>query len=82
MASALSGALGKRVDYIDVSPDGHHSNLVKAGMSVAYADAEISLDAALAEGFGSAVSDAVPNILGRTARDFEHFAADHAGDFR
>jgi len=81
MAGTLSRATGRSVEYVAISLEEHRARLVAAGMPEAYADAEVSLDGALARGFGSAPSDAVPTVLGRPARDFESFAADHRAAF-
>ena len=82
MAEILSAATGRTVRYVAISLAEHHARLVAAGMPAAYADAEVSLDGALANGFGHETSDAVSAVLGRSARTFEAFASDHAAAFR
>ena len=82
IADAVSNAAGRRVDYVDVTPRQWKKEWLAAGMPGWLADDFLVLYGAYRQGYGAAVSPAVPDVTGRPARSFRDFVRDHAARFR
>jgi uncharacterized protein YbjT (DUF2867 family) len=80
IAAALTRALGRPVRFIDVAPDAFAAAL--AGVVPAWQlDGLVEDYAHYAAGEARAVTTAVPDVLGRPARDIDAFARDYAAAF-
>ncbi|MGO3327201.1 NmrA family NAD(P)-binding protein [Gordonia sp. (in: high G+C Gram-positive bacteria)] len=81
LANRLATATGQKVSFDDVDPRRFEELL--AGVLPAWQVAGVLEDYAhYARGEAADVSPAVPDLLGRPARGFNAFAADHADSFR
>ncbi len=80
MADQLSVAVGSAVEYVDLSPDQYAIELAKSGMPewLATEFADIYGRGFYREGGGSRITETLPQLLGRPARTFSTFAAEHA----
>jgi uncharacterized protein YbjT (DUF2867 family) len=80
-ARLIGEAVGRPVRFEEVDPEQARENWVASGLPPAFADAALDYHATLVaapEPFTTAVAD----LLGRPAKSFAQWAADHADDFR
>jgi len=82
MAKRLSDALGWKVEYRDVPPDGFRAGLGEAGLPSWLADAIAALYADFRRGNGARTTDVVSRVTRTPPRPLETFARDHAAVFR
>jgi uncharacterized protein YbjT (DUF2867 family) len=82
MADAISQAIGRRVDYVHVPPEYARKQMLAEGLPRWLAEDMLVLFASIREGYGAAVTDAVPKLTGQKPRTFQRFARDHAQAFR
>jgi uncharacterized protein YbjT (DUF2867 family) len=80
-ASALSAAIGRRVDFVDVPGEGFKQGLAEAGMPTFVAEQLAKIFEQLRQGVATQVTDAVESLTGRRPRDFTSFARVHAPVF-
>lgn len=74
MAAELSRAMGRTVQYVPISFDDFHAEIMKAsGEMIANVITDIARETL--DGRNSNVADGVQRALGRTPRDFSDFAA-------
>jgi uncharacterized protein YbjT (DUF2867 family) len=83
MARRLSAALGREIEYVNLSVEGRAAQLEAAGIPDWMAR---EFSAIYGEGFygaggGATTTDTIERLLGRAPRTFDDFARDHAGAF-
>lgn len=82
MADAIAQAIGRKVAYVHVPPEYAKKQMLAEGVPPWLAEDMLVLLAAIREGYGAAISDAVVRVTGRKGRTFHQFARDHAATFR
>jgi uncharacterized protein YbjT (DUF2867 family) len=81
VAAVLSKLLGRTITYQELSFDENKDAMIRAGVPEAIAQMNAQAFSMAAEGDGEWVTDDVSSLLGRPARSFDQFAADHATAF-
>ena len=81
VAAVLSQLLGRTITYTELSFEENRDAMIRAGIPAPVAEMNAQAFALTAEGDAEWVTDEVPAVLGRPARSFEQFAADHATAF-
>ncbi|MGP0059050.1 MAG: SDR family oxidoreductase [Beijerinckiaceae bacterium] len=82
IAESIGRAIGKTVTYVQVPMEKARQTMLGFGMAPAVVDGLLELFAMQAAGYVKTVSPDIETLLGRKARDFATFAADHAAAFR
>lgn len=73
VADILSGAMGRRVDYLPISFEDFHAEL-EATIGTVFADIVTSIARETFDGRNAKIGDGVQRAIGRTPRDFTEFA--------
>ncbi len=81
VAAALSKALGKQVNYVNVPLEAAREGMIGMGMSEWFADAMGEYFQAFSAGYGDFTTPDVENVTGHPARSYETFARDFAQAF-
>jgi uncharacterized protein YbjT (DUF2867 family) len=81
VAAILSKLLGRAVTYRELTFQENKDAMIRAGVPETIAQQNAQAFSLTADGDAAWVTDDIPVILGRPARSFEHFAADHADAF-
>jgi uncharacterized protein YbjT (DUF2867 family) len=81
VAVVLSKLLGRTITYRELSFDQDRDTMIRAGVPEPIAEMNALAFSMIADGDAEWVTDDVPSLLGRPARSFEQFAADHASAF-
>jgi uncharacterized protein YbjT (DUF2867 family) len=81
VAEVLSKLLGRPITYTELSLDENRDAMIQAGVPAPIAEMNALAFALTAGGDAEWVTNDVTSILGRPARSFEQFAADHAPAF-
>jgi uncharacterized protein YbjT (DUF2867 family) len=81
VAAVLSDLLGRAVTYAELSFEENRDAMIRAGVPAPVAEMNAQAFSLTADGDAEWVTDDVPAILGRPARSFGQFAADHATAF-
>ena len=81
VAAALSKLLGRTITYRELTFEENKDAMVRAGVPEPIAEMNAQAFSLAASGDAEWVTDDIPSILGRPARSFEQFAADHAAAF-
>ena len=81
VAEVLSKLLGRTITYTELSFDENKNAMIRAGVPAPIAEMNAQAFALTADGDAEWVTSDVAHILGRPARSFEQFAADHAAAF-
>jgi uncharacterized protein YbjT (DUF2867 family) len=81
VADTLSGLLGRTITYRERSFDEDRNAMAAAGVPEPVAEMNAQAFSLIADGDAEWVTDDVPSLLGRPARSFAQFAADHASAF-
>ena len=81
VASGLSKALGKEVNYVDVPPEASREALAGMGIDDWTVEALHQYFKIFSENWGDFTTDEVEKLTGHPARSYEQFAADFAGVF-
>jgi uncharacterized protein YbjT (DUF2867 family) len=81
VAAILSKLLGRTVTYRELTLEENKDAMIRAGVPEPVAQQNAQAFSLTAAGDAEWLSDDVPAILGRPARSFEQFAADHAAAF-
>ena len=84
MADRLSRALGREIEYVDLSNDLYEQHLLETGLPEWLAREFVVI---YGRGFypesrGNYVTDTVERLTGRAPRTFDHFARDYAAAFQ
>lgn len=82
VAEKVSKAAGKKITYVDLSPDQWKQGLVGAGIPGAYADALLDLHAFYKRGGASKIEGEVKRVTGREPIRFDQFVKENAAAFR
>lgn len=82
IASKLSAAIGKPVNYVDIPIDALRAGATSSGMPDFYVDALVDLEKYYLAGKAAQLSGNVEKVTGRKPRNFDDFARDYAGAFR
>jgi len=78
IASQISEASGRRIQYIDVPEEAMREGMLASGMPEGMVDFLLDLHAAYKAGEMSGVTDTVRELTSRPARTFQEFVRDHA----
>lgn len=81
LAAVLSNLLGRTITYRELTLEENKEAMVLAGVPEPIAQQNAQAFALTADGDAEWVTGDVPDILGRPARSFRQFAADHAAAF-
>jgi uncharacterized protein YbjT (DUF2867 family) len=81
VAAVLSNLLGRTITYRELTFAENKDAMIRAGVPEQVAEMNAQAFALTADGDAEWVTDDVPSVLGRPARSFERFAADHAAAF-
>jgi uncharacterized protein YbjT (DUF2867 family) len=81
IAAVLSELLGRTITYAEISFDENRDAMIRAGLPAPVAEMNAQAFSLTADGDAEWVTNDVPAILGRPARSFKQFAADHATAF-
>jgi uncharacterized protein YbjT (DUF2867 family) len=81
VAAVLSKLLGRTITYRELSFDENKDAMIRAGVPETIAEMNAQAFSMTAEGDAEWITGDVPSLLGRPARSFEQFAADHAAAF-
>jgi uncharacterized protein YbjT (DUF2867 family) len=81
VAAVLSRLLGRAITYREITFEENKDAMIRAGVPEPIAEMNAQAFSLTASGDAEWVTDDIPSILGRPARSFEQFAADHATAF-
>ena len=81
VADRLSALLGRKITYVDVTPEQMEQSLAGAGVPAWMSEALLELFAICKQGFAADVSPTVARICQRPPLSFERFLRDHAAAF-
>jgi uncharacterized protein YbjT (DUF2867 family) len=81
VAAILSRLLGRTITYREITFDENRDAMIRAGVPAPIAEMNAQAFSLTADGDAEWITDDVPALLGRPARTFEQFAADHATAF-
>jgi uncharacterized protein YbjT (DUF2867 family) len=81
VATILSRLLGRTITYRELTFEENRDAMIRAGVPEPIAQQNAQAFSLTADGDAAWVTDDVLAILGRAARSFEQFAADHAAAF-
>ena len=81
VAAVLTKLLGRTVTYRELTFQENRDAMIRAGVPEAVAQQNAQAFSLTADGDAAWVTDDVPMVLGRPARPFAQFAADHAAAF-
>jgi uncharacterized protein YbjT (DUF2867 family) len=81
VAAVLSKLLGRTITYTELSFEENKNAMIRAGVPAPIAAMNAQAFSLTADGDAEWVTGDVPAILGRPARSFGQFAADHAAAF-
>jgi uncharacterized protein YbjT (DUF2867 family) len=81
VAAVLSRLLGRTVTYRELTFEENRDAMIRAGVPEQVAEMNARAFSLTADGDAEWVTEDVPSLLGRPARSFEEFAADHAAAF-
>lgn len=83
LARRLTQALGRRIEYVDLSPEARAAQLEAAGLPAWMAKEFADIYAAdfFRRGGGAETTDDVEQLLGRPPRAYDDFARDYASEF-
>lgn len=81
MAKKLSGALGRRIEFVDVPPEAMGQALTAAGLPVWQVDGLIEDYAHYSRGEAAEVTSGVQEATGKAPRSFDDFAREYAHVF-
>ena len=76
-APTISAALGRRVEFVDVSPNAMRGALIDVGLPAWQAEGLLEDDAHYRRGEASAVTYGVQDVAGTDPRNFADFARDY-----
>ena len=81
VAAVLSRLLGRTITYRELTFEESKDAMIRAGVPEPIAEMNAQAFSLTASGDAEWVTGDVPSLLGRPARSFEQFAADHAAAF-
>jgi uncharacterized protein YbjT (DUF2867 family) len=77
VAQRFSQAIGRPVDYVDVSDEAARAAMTEMGMPEWNIDVMMSLNQVIAAGYAAGLSPSVQELLGRAPISFERYLADN-----
>ena len=81
VAAVLSELLGRAITYRELTFEDNKDAMIRAGVPEPIAEMNAQAFSLTASGDAEWVTGDIPSVLGRPARSFEQFAADHAAAF-
>lgn len=81
VATVLSRLLNRTITYRELTFEQAKDAMIRAGLPEQIAHMNAQALSLTADGDAEWVTEDVPNLLGRPARSFEQFAADHTATF-
>ena len=81
VAARLSSALGKTIEYVNLTPDELTARMVATGVPDWRAEVWVKLAGMIGLGIASMVTPAVKEVLGREPGSIDQFAKDFAAEF-
>lgn len=81
MAESLSAAIGRKITFVDISPEAMHTALLDLGFPLWQADGLLEDYAHYRRGEATAIASGVQDAIGKNPRNFEEFAHDYATVF-
>jgi uncharacterized protein YbjT (DUF2867 family) len=81
LAAVLSKLLSRTITYQELTFEENKDAMIRAGIPEPIAQQNAQAFSLAADGDAAWITDDVPGILGRPARSFEQFAADHTAAF-
>ena len=81
VAARLSSALGKTIEYVNLTPDKLTARMVATGVPDWRAEVWVKLAGMIGLGIASMVTPAVKEVLGREPASIDQFAKDFAAEF-
>ena len=78
VATRLSTALGKTIEYVNLPPDEAKARIVATGVPDSTAEVWVKLAGMISMGIAAMVTPAVKDVLGREPRSIDQFAKDFA----
>jgi uncharacterized protein YbjT (DUF2867 family) len=81
LAAAFSDGLGKKVQYVNVSPDAARQAMLGAGFPSWLADDLLTLSGFYAANYASTPTATVAEVLGKPGRSLADFVRDHRAAF-
>lgn len=81
MAAVLSKLLGRAITYRELTFEQNKNDMIRAGIHAPVAEMNARAFSLTAKGDAAWITDDVSSLLGRPARSFQQFAADHATTF-
>jgi uncharacterized protein YbjT (DUF2867 family) len=81
VATVLSKLLGRTITYQELTFEENKDAMIRAGVPEQIAEMNAQAFTLTADGDAEWVTQDVPSLLGRPARSFEQFTADHAAAF-
>ena len=82
IAEKLAAVLGRKVEYVDVTPEQAKSGMTASGMPEWLADAINELYGPWSRGAGEVTTNVVREVAGKQAISFDQFARDHVAAFQ
>lgn len=82
VASKISAATGKSVEYVNVDPEDFKASLKQAGLDPDYVELLSGIAAALRDGFAAPITDWVKKVLKRNPISFDQYAKDYAAAWK
>jgi uncharacterized protein YbjT (DUF2867 family) len=82
VATKLSAALGRKINYVDIPMDAFRQGALGAGMPAFIVDGLADLQRYYVEGKAAHISPDVEKVTGRKPGTFEQFARDYAGTLK
>jgi uncharacterized protein YbjT (DUF2867 family) len=82
MAAQLSQAVGRRISFVDITPEAMKATLLNAGLPLWQADGLLEDYAHYRRDEASVIASGVKEATGGPARSFAVFAQDYAPEFR
>lgn len=76
-AQYISSATGKKIEYVDITPEDFYKALVGVGLSEDYSKFLVMIAGALKEGFAAPIHDSVKSITGKDPISFKAYAEDY-----
>ena len=82
MAAQLSHSVGRRISFVDITPEAMKATLINAGLPLWQADGLLEDYAHYRRDGASVIASGVKEATGSPARSFAVFARDYAPEFR
>lgn len=82
VATALSAASGRRISYVNVEPETLKAGLLSAGLPEDYSNLLLTLFGLMREGYNSAITTEVQNVLGRKSLSLSQYAEDYKNSWQ